>query len=218
MRIIRRLALVIVALVAPLSHAAAQTCQGTAAFQDGRWRVGADDQYNTDFNDVRGTIAYGIPRSFYGSVGVDEMHSSAGPTGDLLPSGGGANLLGFGASLGYQLHLSDTPFQVCPAVMLHFGSNSGTNVTEFGFGGSLGYRVGISDWFSLVPAAGVSWISTNTSNGGGSQSGNQVFMTLGFVFNKTFTINPGVVVPSQNGAKTIYTIGVSINWANAVSR
>jgi hypothetical protein len=218
MRILRSLALALFALAAPLMRGAAQTCQGTAAFQDGRARVGLDDQYNSNFNDVGAAFAYGVPRSFFGSVSVDEMHSSSGSSGDLLPSGGNGNVFGFGASLGYQIHLSDTPFQLCPLVMAHFASDLGTSVTAIGFGGSLGYRVGISDWFALVPAAGVNWISTNVSNGGGTVSGSQVLMTLGLVFNRTFTINPGIIVPSQSGTKSIYTIGVSVNWANAVPR
>ncbi len=204
-------------------RATAQTCNGTAAFQDGRARV-SDFSTSTipDFNDVRVSAGYGIPRSFYGDVDFD----------NTKVSGGGGTETGFGADLGYQIHLSDTPFQVCPSVMWQYESFENAHTNAFGFGGSLGYRVGISDWFALVPAAGIhcgvseTTTVTGTVNISGSPAGSasatqtssQVFMTLGLVFNRALTINPGVIVPSQNGAKSIYTIGVSINWANAVPR
>ncbi|MFI5232032.1 MAG: hypothetical protein ACHQSE_05905 [Gemmatimonadales bacterium] len=44
MRAMRTLALASLVLAVPLSRAATQTCQGMAAFQDGRWRAGVDDQ------------------------------------------------------------------------------------------------------------------------------------------------------------------------------
>jgi hypothetical protein len=219
MRILRSLALALLALAAPLMRGDAQTCQGTAAFQDGRARVGVLDQYNSDFNDVRVSAGYGIPRSFYGNVNFEDMQ---------VGHGGGTGT-GFGADLGYQIHLSDTPFQVCPLVLWQHTSMDNSHTDVLGFGGSLGYRVEISDWFSVVPAAGVRWLSaTEKADGvdaGGSpsslsitQTSDEVFMTLGLVFNKTFTISPGVVVPSMSGAKSVYTLGVSINWANAVPR
>jgi len=225
MRILRSLALALAALAAPLMRGAAQTCQGMSAFQDGRARVGVDDQYNSDFNDVRGAFVYGVPRSFYGGLSVDQLQVGHG----------GPSMTGIAAKLGYQIHLSDTPFQVCPEVWGRFTSGSDTTRFQFAFGASVGYRVEISDWFSVVPAAGLwsirtYWGAENGYNGAskfgslppfpGSQQGttSQVSMEMGLVFNKAFTISPGILVPSQSGAKSIYTIGVSINWANAVPR
>jgi hypothetical protein len=216
MRVNRLLALVLIALAAPLSRAAAQTCQGLSAFQDGRWRAAAADQNNSDFNAFSVGAAYGIQRSFYANVDYEATNvSHGGPTSS-----------GVGANVGYQIHLSDTPFQFCPSVMGSYSSTSGAHTSEYGLGGSLGYRVAISDWFTLVPAAGVRWMSATTTvtdvivvGGSGSTnvsatgSSSEVFMTMGFVFNAMFTINPGVVVPAQRGAKTSYTLGVSINWA-----
>jgi hypothetical protein len=217
MRTMRSLALVFLALAVPLSRGAAQTCQGTAAFQDGRFRAGVDDQHNSDFNDVRGTIEFGIPKSFFGGLSV----------GESTVSGGGPSGAGFDANLGYQFHLSDTPFQICPLLTGHYDAIDGTTTTQVGFGGGMGYRFGINHWFTLVPAAGVVWTSTRvasqyvnlSTNPGGSNpsqsntlTGNNVFMVMGLVFNNVFTINPGVRVPSYSGAKAIYTIGVSINW------
>ena len=37
-------------------------------------------------------------------------------------------------------------------------------------------------------------------------------LELGFVINKTWTIIPGVLIPSRTGAKTSTTIGVKWNW------
>ncbi len=216
MRAIRPLALVLIALAVPLSRGAAQTCQGTAAFQDGRWRAGAFSHENTTVNDVGAGLAYGVPRSFYGAVSVDKLQA--------------ANGTGVGAAVGYQIHLSDTPFQVCPEVSAHYVSSDGTNTTEYRFGGNLGYRFGISDWFTLVPAAGVRWLSVTatsdrvttagpgTSGVAATGSGSEVNMEMGLVFHRSFTIVPGLLIPSQNGTKSIFTIGVSINWPSDPSR
>lgn len=224
MRTGRLLTAVIVALGIPLSRGAAQTCQGTAAFQDGRFRAGVNDEYNSDFNDVRGTLEYGIPKSFFGGLSV----------GESVVNHGGPSGTGVDANLGYQFHLSDTPFQICPLLTGHYDAIDGVTTTQVGFGGSLGYRFGINHWFTLVPAAGAMWTSTSVSsryvnlvqpnpgNPNPPQSsavgGNQIFMVMGLVFNNVFTINPGLLVPSYSGAKAIYTIGVSINWFDPVSR
>jgi hypothetical protein len=209
----------LIALSAPISRGAAQTCLGTAAFQDGRAVARVDDKFNSIVNDVGASLGYGIPRSFYGDISIDRS----------TPAGSGLPTTGFGAGLGYQVHLSDTPFQLCPSVLWHYAAVDGVRTTTYGFGGSVGYRVGISDWLALVPAAGLSWMSArstgfvvgvSSSSSGSSETltGTDVFMTLGLVFNRALTINPGVIVPSQSGSKSIYTIGVSINWANAVPR
>ncbi len=222
MRILRSLALALVALAAPLMRGAAQTCQGTSAFQDGRARIGVLDQHNSDFNDFRASAGYGIPRSFYGNVNYEATQISHG----------GGTEDGFGVDVGYQIHLSDTPFQVCPLAMWQHTSMDNAHTDVVGFGGSLGYRVEISDWFAVVPAVGVRWMSATTTapailgpggnnattSASATQSSTDVFMAIGLVFNKEFTISPGIIVPSQSGTKSIYTIGVSVNWGNAVPR
>jgi hypothetical protein len=226
MRILRSLALALVALAVPVMRGAAQTCQGMSAFQDGTWRVGAADQHNSDFNAFMGGVAYGVPRSWYAGVDFVDSHLS-----DSSPSAIGKTSVGASVYAGYQIHLSDTPFQVCPSVMWQGSSTTNQHASAIGLGGTLGYRVEISDWFALVPAAGVRWMSTNTTETGilntpgtgttsssETQTNTDVTMELGLVFNKTFTIVPGILIPSQSGAKSIYTIGVSINWANAIPR
>ena len=223
MRIFRWLALALIALAAPFSRGIAQTCEGSAAFQDGRVRLGADDQYNSDLNDVRGTLGYGIPRSFFAGVSVDQIQITHG----------GGSMTGVGANLGYQIHLSDTPFQLCPVIWTRSASGSGNDLTQFAYGATIGYRVNITDWFSFVPAAGIWAIRTNLGykvnvvQPTGTQStsdllvngtASQVMMALGLVFNRELTVTPGILVPSQSGAKSIYTLGVSVNWAQAVPR
>jgi hypothetical protein len=224
MRFLRSLALALVALAAPLMRGDAQTCQGMSAFQDGRVRAAVGDQHNDDFNTVTAGLAYGVPRSVY--VGIDFVDSHVSNAGAAVT---GSTSTGASVYAGYQIHLSDTPFQLCPSVMWQYLSTTNQHATAIGVGGSLGYRVEISDWFALVPAAGLRWMSTNMTEpvstpgfGGTSasftQTNTDVSMEIGLVFNKTFTILPGILIPSQSGAKSIYTIGVSINWANAVPR
>jgi hypothetical protein len=219
MRATRLLTVGLIVLATPLSRSAAQTCEGTAAFQDGRMRASAFYQNNSQINDVGAELAFGIPRSFYGAITLDQRRfpdAAVGVSPGFTPIGGGA-YLGGGVALGHQIHLSDTPFQFCPAVSWHFAQNSANQrISDVGFGGSLGYRVPISDWFTLVPAAGVQWLAA--SGNGPNQSYDNVFMVMGLVFNRSLTIEPGLVVPSPNGSKSYFTIGVAINWANAVSR
>jgi hypothetical protein len=220
MRAIRPLALLLIALTVPLSRGAAQTCQGTAAFQDGHWRAGAFVHDNNRVSDIGGGMAYGIARSFYGEISYDKLQDAHDG-----PSAAGPAL-----AIGYQIHLSDTPFQVCPEVIAHLWSGDG-NPIEYGVGGSLGYRFGINDWFTVVPAAGIRWqtattltgINVNAASGGSAQaialgSSSVVHMEIGLVFNRTFTIVPGLLVPSQNGTSSIFTLGVSINWPSDPSR
>ena len=222
MRAMQSLTLALIALAAPVSRAATQTCQGTAAFHDGKARLGIDAQYHNDFNDERASFAYGAPRSFYGGVSVDGLKVNHAVN----------SMYGVGANLGYQINISDTPFQFCPEVWGHFAAGTGYDAqSQAALGGSLGYRAGVSEWLTLVPAAGIWWISTSTardlvnatsapSSGPSAASAewdngtsSQVFMTLGLIFNKTFTINPGLLIPSQKPVRTIYTLGVSFNWA-----
>ena len=219
MRVVRLMALALIALAAPFSRGAAQTCQGTAAFQDGRWRAAAFAHDNSSVSDIGAGMAYGIPRSFYGEISYDKLqYAHDGPSAT-----------GPGLAVGYQIHLSDTPLQLCPEVTVHYSSTTPVNTIEYGFGASMGYRVGISDWFTLVPAAGIRWLtlrgtsdipnivppsaSGSTSQSVAPGSSSEVHMEIGLVFNKSFTIVPGLLVPSQNNTKSIFTLGVSINWA-----
>jgi hypothetical protein len=220
MRAFRLFVLALIVLAAPLSRGIAQTCQGTAAFQDGRWRAGAFGRDNDNVSDIGASLAYGIPRSFYGEISFDNLQDAHGG-----PSASGPAL-----AVGYQIHLSDTPFQVCPEVTAHLWSGDGSPIV-YGFGGSLGYRVGIADWFTLVPAAGIRWLTATTLTGTsaisstspGPQaiamgSSSEVHMEIGLVFHRSLTIVPGLLIPSQNGTSSIFTLGLSINWPSDVNR
>jgi hypothetical protein len=207
------LALALIVLAAPLSRSAAQTCEGSASFQDGRMRAGAFYQGNHDGYDGGSQLAFGIPRSFYATLTLNARGEFPvpSPPGDHL---GGAAWpeLGGGIELGYQIHLGDTPFQFCPAVMWHGSSNPNSyQVSERGFGGNLGYRLPVSNRLTLVPAAGVWWV-TSTRCCIYSRAYNDMSMTMGLVFHETLTIQPGLAVSSLSGSKTIYTIAVSTHW------
>jgi hypothetical protein len=224
MRTARLLALAFIALAVPLSRSAAQTCLGMAAFQDGRMRAGVDDQVNSDFNGVRSTLEYGRPRSIYGGISMDGLN---------VDRPGRSTSGGLGLNLGYQIQINDTPLQFCPGASWQYSSGGADNATQGALGGALGYRLRVSDWFTVVPAAGVWFISTRTAPNSNvlevvepapgpsttastritKLASNQIFLTTGLVFRKALTVSPGVIFPSQNGAKQIYTLGVSINWA-----
>ncbi len=187
------------------ARAGAQTCQGLASFADGKWRLGVDYQHSDDLNLYRESAAYGIARSVYAVVNVDESQ----------PTNGSGSLTGYGATIGYQIHLSDTPFQFCPSVFVQSESGSGStaSTTSYGAGGAIGYRVAISDWLELIPAAGIRVMSTSISGAGGSTTGSVVDMALGFVFNRSFTIAPAVHIPSTGAGKDILSLGVLYSWA-----
>lgn len=225
MRAIRLLALASLVLAVPLSCAAAQTCQGMAAFQAGRWRAGVNDQASGDFNEARTTFEYGLPKSVFGGISIEALRVNQP----------GSNSVGIDVNLGYQIQIGGTPFQFCPAVSWRDESfDGGTN--QGAFGGALGYRLGISDWLAVVPAAGFWFIATHSHGGGvllvsdpsagpyganstlDSRASHQIFLTMGLVLKKAFTISPGLIVPSQSGLKPIYTLGVSMNWAAPARR
>lgn len=222
MRISRLLTLASLALAAPVSRGAAQTCQGMSAFQDGRWRAGADDQASREFNGVRGTIEFGLPQSIYG--GIDFSGLNVSRPGRATSGGAGANL-------GYQVRMGNSPFQFCPTAS--WAWSIGDYQTEQGaIGASIGYSLKVSNWFAVVPAAGAwliatrSWPAFNVLNVIDPARGpsavvspedngtsGQAFVTAGLVFWKSLTINPGLIIPSQGVAKPVYTLGVSMNWA-----
>jgi hypothetical protein len=227
MRATRLLALASLVLAVPLSRAAAQTCQGMAAFQDGRWRAGADDQASREFNGVRGTLEFGLPQSIYGGIDFSGLNVSRP---------GRATSGGVGANFGYQIRMGDSPFQFCPAAS--WAWSTGDDQTEQGaLGATIGYSLKVSNWFAVVPAAGAWLIATRswsnfhvlevmdpargpsavTSPDDNGTSG-QAFVTVGLVFWKSLTVNPGLIIPSQGGAKPVYTLGVSMNWAAPVRR
>jgi hypothetical protein len=104
MRIIRLLSLAMLPMLAPLARAAAQTCQGTAEFRDGRARVDVDYQHASDLDHVQEGFTYGAQGSWYGGVTANQT----------ARGGGGPDMNGFGGNVGYQIHWVDTPFQVCP--------------------------------------------------------------------------------------------------------
>ena len=202
MRIHRLLAFLSVAALAPLSRGGAQTCQGTGQFREGKARLDVDYQRSDDLEYYRAGVAYGVQRSFFGGVSVDETQLRHG----------GASMTGFGGSLGYQFHWVDTPFQVCPLVSVNYMSGNGANTTSVGFGGSLGYRIEVQPGFDLVPAAGIRGMSASTSGGGGSTTGSEVFMDFGMVFHRVWSVVPGVLFPSPASAKTRWTFGLAYNW------
>lgn len=202
MRIHRLLAFLSVAALAPLARGGAQTCQGTAQFREGKARLDVDYQRSDDLEYYRAGVAYGVQRSFFGGVSVDETQLRHG----------GASMTGFGGSLGYQFHWVDTPFQVCPLVSVNYTSGNGANTTSVGFGGSLGYRIEVQPGFDLVPAAGIRGMSASTSGGGGSTTGSEVFMDFGMVFHRVWSVVPGVLFPSPASAKTRWTFGLAYNW------
>ena len=207
MRVIRRLALLILTALAPLSGSGAQTCKGLAAFQDGPARLGVDYQHSADLDYYRGDLAFGTQRSFYGGVSIDETKLSFNS----------ATTTGVGVGLGYQFHWSDTPFQVCPDVTFHYGSGNGGSTNTLGFGGSLGYRIEMRPGFHLVPAAGIRWMSADvtrnsSSQSGGTTSGTETFLNFGMVLNRVWSFVPGVLFPSPASSKTRWTFGLSYNW------
>lgn len=207
MRFIRLFTLAMLAALAPLSRGAAQTCQGTAEFREGKARVGVEYQHSSDLAYYREGVAYGVHDSFFGGVSADQTQ----------PSHGGTTMNGFGGSLGYQFHWAATPFQVCPLVTLEYASGGGGSGTSVGFGGSLGYHVFIQPGFRLVPAAGIRWISTSASNSStnvccGSSSGTEVFMNFGMVLNRVWSAVPGVLFPSPASAKTRWTFTLAYNF------
>jgi len=211
----RLLVLLPLVLAVPLSRGAAQTCAGTAAFRDGRLRLGAFYQSNHDIYDGGFNVAVGIPQSLYFNITLDARGDfpTPPPPGDPDPGFGGAQWpeMGAGIEFGYQIYVADTPLEFCPAVMWHAASNPNSyQVSERGFGGSVGYRFPVSTQLALVPAAGVRWVTT-TRCCLASPAYNDVSVVMGLVFHKTLTLQSGLLARSQSGSKIIYTLTLSTN-------
>lgn len=221
--------LAVVALTVPLSRLEAQTCQGMAAFEDGRWRAGVDDQASGDFNGVRGTVEFGLPQSIYGGIGLNGLnisHPSRETTG------------GVGANLGYQIKIGDLPLQLCPVASWAWSPGVSEQTEQGALGVSIGYPLKVSNWLAVVPATGAWLISTHSwsdshvldvmdaptpgpsavASPERNGTSGQAFVTVGLVFWKSLTISPGFIIPSQRGEKRIYTLGVSMNWAKPRGR
>ena len=203
MQMLRPAALAMLVLAMTGAGAGAQTCQGLSSFQDGKARIGAEYRHADTYDAYREGLTYGAHDSWFASVGAEQMQ--------LAHAAGWSE--GGGVSVGYQVHVQTTPFQVCPVVTVDRTSDGGATSTTLGLGGALGYRLFIADNFNLVPAAGIRWLSASTSGGGGSVSSSEVFMALGFVLRRTLTLYPTVRIPSTSGAKDILGIGVTWNWA-----
>jgi hypothetical protein len=216
MRTIRLLSLPLLALLAAAMRADAQTCQGLSSFQDGKVRIGAEYRHSDADDMYREGLAFGVHDSWYASANIEEAQLSHA----------NGSTTGASGAVGYQVHVAATPFQVCPEISAQYQSAPGANASTVGFGASLGYRLFIAEGFTLVPAAGIRFLSNHANYGvsipGGSSAmgttlmplpSSEVFMAIGFVVNKQLTAWPTVRIPSGTGAKDVMGIGVSWNWS-----
>jgi hypothetical protein len=178
----------------------AQVCQGTAPFSAGSTRIGAGMQF-TD-----GAKAY--------------VHTQFD---DLDAGSNGVSLQG-----GYSIAMNTSrSVQLCPLVGFayqsgpDFDTGFGTvssSLRAFAFGGSIGTTVAMSPTMDFVPFGGALYEMDHFSSslGGVSSSGddNTTVIQLGggFVFNKVFTIQPSVLIPTESGSKPTYGISFGYNF------
>ena len=196
----------------------AQVCQGTAPFSAGSTRIGAAMQFTDGAKSYGGGLAFGSSNSLFGSA--DYVHTQFD---DIDAGSNGVSLQG-----GYSIAMNTSrSVQLCPLVGFayqsgpNFDTGFGTvssSLHAFAFGGSIGTTVAMSPTLDFVPFGGASYEMDHFSSslGGVSSSGddNTTVFQLGggFVFNKVFTIQPSVLIPTESGSKPTYGISFGYNF------
>jgi len=207
------------ALVAGIANTTtAQVCQGTAPFSAGSARVGAGIQITDGAKAYGGELAFGSSNSLFASADVsttrfDNVDASA---------------TGVSAQGGYSIAMNtQRTVQLCPLVGFayqsgpDFDTGLGTisgSVRAFLFGGSIGTTIPVSPTFDFIPFGGADYemdhLTTTLAGQSSSSDHNTTIIQLGagLVFNKVFTIQPAVSIPTENGSKPTYAISFGFNF------
>jgi hypothetical protein len=192
--------MMIVMVVVPSRSLDAQVCSGMAPFENGRMQVGGLAQFADGAQAYGGMLSLGRPDYFFGSFGFGAV------TYDDLD---GASTTVSGA-VGYQVGLGATQtLQLCPiaSASLGFGPNDimGSDVDasfrDFSFGVGLGGTLHGTPQFQVIPAGAVSFAHSTLKfdDGVDSESDSDTFgivsLGVGLVFNRVFTLRPGMSLP-----------------------
>jgi hypothetical protein len=197
-----------------------QVCQGTAPFSAGSTRIGAGMQFTDGAKAYGGGLAFGGANSLFASA--DFVHTQF----DNIDAGSN----GFNVQGGYSMAMNTSrTIQLCPLVGFayqsgpDFDTGFGTvnsSIRSFAFGGSIGTTVPMSPTLDLVPFGGATYEMDHLSSslGGVSTSSDDnttvIQLGAGFVFNKVFTIQPSVAIPTRSGSKPTYGISFGFNFGN----
>lgn len=202
MRISRQFLIALSLVVVPLARSAAQTCQGTSSFANGKTRISASAQFYPRATSYLGQGTFGAPKTWFASAQAGQTQSS----------GSGSNRTDFGGSLGFQLPVSESRAEFCPYGVLGYSSSApSVNSTTWGFGGGIGFPMRAGESMDFVPAVGIQWQSTSATSVPTTTS-TQLWLNAGMVLNKAWSITPGVIMPTRTGADNILTFGLGYSW------
>jgi hypothetical protein len=210
----KRLSIIAVLVVAAASTpAAAQSCQGYTPFAVAPLRVTGDLVFGDNTTQYGASFAGGQAQpGLFGGVSV------AGLKADNVDET--AKSLGvFG---GFSVAVSPTypGLEFCPVASFDhtwFPDVAGTSVSAntVTLGGAIGRSLAASPTLNIVPFVDLRWVHASVSAGDadGSDSAGQLGLGAGFVFSKTFTVRPVLLVPiAQDGASTAFGISVGFNF------
>ena len=198
----------------------AQVCTGSAPFSSGRMSIGGEAAFTDGAQAYGGSVGFGAAEGGFGS-----LHAGAITYEDL----DGSTFL-VGARAGYSLSLGVTrSFEVCPLATLAFGfgpndiAGFGVDMStrDFQFGFGIGTMLAASPAVSLVPAAGVSYSHSRLTFDDGTESETEsesfgiASFALGFVMNRTFTIQPNISMAfGIDERDPVYGIAFSLHLGN----
>jgi hypothetical protein len=201
---------------------AAQTCAGAAAYSAGPVRIGAGLATTDGAKSYGLTLGVGSKAGAFGSATL-----SRGEYSDVDAS---STAVGVGAGYAFDLNPTHTA-QFCPQLSLIHQSGpdidlggSALSVTSHAvaLGGSLGELVPLTPTLDLVPFGGASYVMSRATAtfAGDSQSDSQDYSEIdvgaGFVFNKTFTLQPSLAIPvGLDGAKMSFQLAFAFNFGGA---
>ena len=182
------------------AEAAAQTCVGMPSFSAGQMQVAGAGTFSDGASSFGATFGYGVPRNFYGKVGIGSTSYDAFD----------GSSLDFGVSGGYQIPLqTQRKADLCPVASLSFGSGpddiigSGIDLSTrtFSVGATAGMQLGNNPQMQIVPTASFQFANTRatlddgTDSASDSESYGLLTLGTGFVFNSRFSLNPSISFP-----------------------
>jgi hypothetical protein len=200
---------IVTAAAAPSS---AQTCQGYTPFSVGTFRGNGDLTLGDHVTGYGASLAFGqsIP-GLFGDVAV------AGSKFDGVDQ----TAKGFGLAGGVSVPVKTMPgLEFCPVA--DFAHTSGPNLPQldessnvFSIGGALGRTLAATPTLNIVPFADLRLVHSRVSVNGNGASDNSGVLGLGagFVFSKTMTLRPVVLIPiAETGASSAFAISLGFNF------
>ena len=230
MRLVARLSFLMLSMS---SVSEAQHCLGLSSFAAGPVRVDAGLVFADDATTVAGGLAVGQPGGPFASAAVMRTNIDDGP------GLGNESTSGVGLQAGWDVDMTDGArrrtagaprISLCPIVGFQrvsgeFGDGS-TSIEVTGraltAGLSLGAAFPASPRVAIVPFASLNYVNAKAEVEGageefeGEDDNGRVDLGVGFVFNRSFTVRPLVLIPvGEDEGETSFGVTVHINFGSS---